>query len=581
MIASSMTRQPFAIRLLLHLSLVVILLAAQFSPFLTRRAAAAPLPPRPDRPAMTPRARLAVDDSLMQAPALQSKLQIGLGARITVTTFDPNLAADGRCSLIEAIANANADAAVYADCPAGHGPDIIYLAPGSYTLTQVNDTADGENGLPSITSVIAIVGHGATITRSAAPKTPAFRIFRVAPGGTLALRDLTVSNGLQSTPAKSGAGIRNQGGTLRLQNVTVHNNRMEFGYGGGIYSWGGELSVVRSTVVENTVTERYGGGIYHIDGKALISASNISHNLATSTSDYIGGAAGVFNVAGSADSTMTIEDSVISDNIADGNDLAGGGIGNAANDGVTASLHLERSSVMRNQASYGGGIWNTIVDGETPNTQLFIERSTIADNRAIGQGSGYADSGGLENFAATAVIVNSTFSGNRTTGDVYATGGGISNQAMEPYPAAFVHLVNSTLANNTASHDGGGVSNVLYSPGAVAEITFANTLLAGNAAPVGASCFDGGATLTSLGHNLEDGDACGFHGIGDKVGADPRLDLLGDNGGPTLTHALLPGSPAMDAGDIVICAAPPVNNMDQRGVRRLQSAACDIGAYEY
>ncbi len=53
------------------------------------------------------------------------------------------------------------------------------------------------------------------------------------------------------------------------------------------------------------------------------------------------------------------------------------------------------------------------------------------------------------------------------------------------------------------------------------------------------------------------------------------LGALADNGGPTLTHALLPGSPALDAGNDAACSAT-----DQRGVSRPQGAHCDIGAYE-
>ena len=84
-------------------------------------------------------------------------------------------------------------------------------------------------------------------------------------------------------------------------------------------------------------------------------------------------------------------------------------------------------------------------------------------------------------------------------------------------------------------------------------------------------------TLTSLGHNLiGDDTGCGFAPVtGDLVNSVPLLGLLRDNGGPTFTHALLPGSPAIDAGDDARCPST-----DQRGVPRPQGAACDIGAYE-
>jgi hypothetical protein len=82
--------------------------------------------------------------------------------------------------------------------------------------------------------------------------------------------------------------------------------------------------------------------------------------------------------------------------------------------------------------------------------------------------------------------------------------------------------------------------------------------------------------ISSLGHNLADDDSCGFTEPTDLVVADAMLGPLQDNGGPTETHDLLPGSPAIDAGG----NCPPPDT-DQRGVTRPQGAACDIGAVEY
>jgi hypothetical protein len=83
--------------------------------------------------------------------------------------------------------------------------------------------------------------------------------------------------------------------------------------------------------------------------------------------------------------------------------------------------------------------------------------------------------------------------------------------------------------------------------------------------------------VTSLGYNLEDGTSCGLTATGDLVVADAMLGPLQDNGGPTETHDLLPGSPAIDAGSM---DCPPPDT-DQRGVARPQGAGCDIGAVEY
>lgn len=82
--------------------------------------------------------------------------------------------------------------------------------------------------------------------------------------------------------------------------------------------------------------------------------------------------------------------------------------------------------------------------------------------------------------------------------------------------------------------------------------------------------------MTSLGHNLDSGSTCGFASPGDLSNTDPKLGPLQNNGGFTATHALLPGSPAIDAGSP---DCPPLA-IDQRGVARPQGPACDIGAYE-
>jgi hypothetical protein len=83
-------------------------------------------------------------------------------------------------------------------------------------------------------------------------------------------------------------------------------------------------------------------------------------------------------------------------------------------------------------------------------------------------------------------------------------------------------------------------------------------------------------SFTSLGHNLDQTDSCQLTGPFDIRGQDPLLGPLQNNGGPTETHTLLLGSPAIDAGDNTACPAT-----DQRGVAQPEGAACDIGAYEF
>jgi hypothetical protein len=98
-----------------------------------------------------------------------------------------------------------------------------------------------------------------------------------------------------------------------------------------------------------------------------------------------------------------------------------------------------------------------------------------------------------------------------------------------------------------------------------------NTLLSGNAP--GGNC---SGTITDAGHNLSSDLSCAFTNVGSLNNTDAKLGPLADNGGPTLTMALLPGSPAIDAGNTSLAPAT-----DQRGVRRPFSLAADIGAFEF
>jgi hypothetical protein len=151
------------------------------------------------------------------------------------------------------------------------------------------------------------------------------------------------------------------------------------------------------------------------------------------------------------------------------------------------------------------------------------------------------------------IVSNNTFSGNSAN-----AGGGIGNNY-----GGTVTVSNSTFSGNSASY-GGGIYN--YD----GTVTLKNTLITAN--PTGNNC---AGVITDGGGNLSYPDTtC------PGINADPKLGPLQNNGGPTHTMALLPGSAALDAGDDAICAAPPVNNLDQRGITRPQEAHCDIGAYE-
>ncbi|MDA1049213.1 MAG: S8 family serine peptidase [Planctomycetota bacterium] len=288
--------------------------------------------------------------------------------------------------------------------------------------------------------------------------------------------------------------------------------------GGGILN-SGALTLTNIVVDGNTATDE-GGGIYNGDDAVLtVTSSTISNNSAT---DHGGG---IFTQGGT---TVQIADSTISNNQA----LSG----------------------------LGGGVFNNGGD-------VTIRRSTLSANHA-GTDGGAA----LNNFIGTLTIINSTISANTAGGD----GGGIRQIG-----SGSTTLQNATVTNNSATNAGG----VLQVSGAVNVI---NTIIAGNTAT--SSHPDVMGVFTSQGHNLigNVATATGFTNgsKGDQVGSsgsplNPLLGPLSDNGGPTLTHALLPGSPAVDTGDDL--KAPLT---DQRGLARplngdnLATAISDVGAVE-
>jgi hypothetical protein len=222
-------------------------------------------------------------------------------------------------------------------------------------------------------------------------------------------------------------------------------------------------------------------------------------------------------------------------------------------------------------SGYGGG---AIVGGAEGFAT--IERSVISGNSAL-------KGGGLANSEATVVIVNSTISGNSSTDE----GGGILNLL-----GGATQILNATITLNQADSDfdgsgaGGGVSN------AGGTVTFQNTILAANSEtfffnglvfPVTGEC---NGTIASDGYNIMenyDTSHCTVAGGGVAL-ADPVLGPLQNNGGPTPTHALLAGSPAIDAGDVGGCTddfGAPLRG-DQRSYPRPAppGGRCDIGAFE-
>jgi len=291
--------------------------------------------------------------------------------------------------------------------------------------------------------------------------------------------------------------------------------------GGGIFASGATLVLTDSTVSGNTASDT-GGGIFSRAGDAPY----FSPSLTLIRSTVSGNTASITSGIHWRHGYVTLTDSTVSDN---------DGIGIFS----SAICELTNSAVSDNS---GGGI---IID----RASLHLSHSAVSRNAA----------GGIDSNVGQVTLINSTVSGNINSSGIFS-GGSLG------YRVGRLTVINSTVSDNS---DGG-----IY----VDEGGFgiSNSIVADNSGPVGANC-GGFAANNSLGYNLTDDTSCGFTEPSDLIVADAMLGPLQDNGGPTETHDLLPGSPAIDAGSM---DCPPPDT-DQRGVARPQGTACDIGAVEY
>ena len=183
---------------------------------------------------------------------------------------------------------------------------------------------------------------------------------------------------------------------------------------------------------------------------------------------------------------------------------------------------------------------------------MTIANTTISGNVA-------SEGGGTYNNG-TVTITNSTFSGNSGQ----SVGGAMFNDK------GTMQVTNSTISNNSA-FSGGGILNL-------GTLEIGNTILKTGAS--GGNIVNKSGTVTSVGYNLSDDDGGGFlTGPGDQINTDPLLGPLQNNGGSTFTHALLPGSPAIDTGDPNF-TPPPFFDQRGPGFDRVVNGHIDVGSFE-
>jgi hypothetical protein len=376
---------------------------------------------------------------------------------IVDSAADP--AESGKCTLRQAIENANGQDAINPNCVPGSAgvDDIVFqlTTPATINLT---------GKLPALKEDVNIInntGDKLTVRRNTGGD---YRIFKVKTGATVTIDGLHITNG----KASEGGGIYNLG-NLTILNSAIHQNMttdtsQKDEDGGGIYNLG-DLKIAKSTISQN-ITYEEGGGIYNTSP-------------------------GVVNIV----------DSTISGNEAD---EEGGGISN------------------------DNGSITTIVN------------STISGNAALSEGGG----GGIYNCSGQVDIVNTTISQNQ--GSIF--GGGI----LDNNSSQFLKLL--------------GVSVKSCSNG---KINLKNSIVAGNEAPFGVEIW---GNIFGNNDNLVD-----LNGLTLNQVLDTNLALNGSLAGSPRTHALVCGSPAIDAGNDSL--VPATITTDQRGAARIERIV-DIGAFE-
>jgi hypothetical protein len=436
------------------------------------------------------------------------------------------------------------------------GEDLIVFQPSAFGLIQL------KSPLPVIADDLIIAGPGPELVQIRRTTGDPFPIFTVYQGVTAQIYSLAAING--------NSGIVNRG-ELTLGAVHLVDSFNDSGLGGGVANFGGTLTMFQSVISGNTTfspCEGGGGGVYNsATGVAHIVDSTITGNRLvggcyTDTKSF-GGA--VFN-----EGTMSIEFSTISDNENSCGseqsvcDAFGGGLSNAGVLTVVESKVTGNKNQTGHPAldeTFGGGFYNKGV--------LFIDRSQVTGNSSGSLGSKTGNGGGIySDTGSQLTIENSTIAFNQTPAFFSSQGGGI---VLNGATASIDH---STIAGNLASGKSSAVGGGLAILGS-ATLTLRNSILAGNAAT---SSPDISGVLTSSGYNLVGNTNGGFGFSGtDLLNVDPKLGPLANNGGPTQTMALLPGSPAIDAGDNT--DAP---QWDQRGpgFPRIVNGTIDIGAFE-
>ncbi len=440
--------------------------------------------------------------------------------------------------------------------------ETITFDPAVFANAQTITLTEGVLELSSTSAPITIDGPGAGLLVISGDT--GSRVFQVDAGVTASISGVAITGG--------SAGLYNLGGNLSLTGCTISGNT-----GVGISSTG-TLSLMDCAISDNgSAAQVYVGGSATLDDCTITGSAGTGmgmYNRGTTTLNNctISGsrATGFWN---GINSTATLNNCTISDNYSG---LTGGGIYNHA-----GTLILTECTISGNSASVGGGgLYNSAVASSAT-----LVDCTIADNSAKNFGGGLSntdmltltgctitgnsasDGAGMYN-GGKATVTNCTISANSGS-----MGAGLENIGTAT-------VTGCTISGNTSSDSGGGVYNKARGALDYGILNLADTIVAGNS---------GGDVDTISGSVSGSFDLIGTGGSGGiQGGEDGNIVLtslsglglapLGYYGGPTETMALLPGSPAIDAGDNAL--VPSGVTTDQRGYTRIADGTVDIGAFE-
>ena len=373
-----------------------------------------------------------------------------------------------------------------------------------------------------------------------------------------------------------GSGLAIVDGTrLRMAGGRIRGNRSPLGVGGGVFLRSTDTQLDSVEIALNGTTNQGGGMFLAVRNTVVLNRTTFDGNAATGAPGMVGaGLGGAIMVTGF--SQVSIANGLFVGNAAT---ATGGAIEYVD----TGSLTIADSRFVRNTSFQSGGAARFTGVG-TGAVRVVIERSTFSSNSTdVGDGGAIAnfiplmierstfDRNSAGNSGGAIVTAQSQFTLRNSTlsGNSAQAGGGL---AVGGLPAPIL-VANVTMVGNSASL-GGAISLITIEP----VVQLVNTILAGSQGANGSqNCrVSSMPQILSLGGNISDDPTCAsLVASTDRNNVSAGVaPILAANGGPTLTHALLAGSPAINAGIPNLC---PTN--DQRGAARI--GVCDSGAFEF